>query len=41
MLALVLLPVGGVFWWGFDLPIPPIFALAWTILILLSWPALR
>jgi len=27
VLALVLLPVGGFFWWGFALPIPPIFAL--------------
>ena len=41
VLALVLLPVGGVFWWGFALPIPPIFALVWTVLILLSWQALR
>ncbi|MCC7451940.1 MAG: hypothetical protein IT324_31320 [Anaerolineae bacterium] len=40
-LALVLLPVGGVFWWGFALPIPPIFALVWTILILLGWQTLR
>ena len=41
VLALVLLPLGGVFWWGFALPIPPIFALVWTILILMSWQALR
>ena len=41
VLALVLLPVGGVFWWGFDLPIPPMFAFVWTILILLNWQALR
>ena len=41
VLALVLLPVGGFFWWGFALPIPPIFALVWTVLILLSWQALR
>jgi hypothetical protein len=41
VLALVLLPLGGVFWWGFALPIPPIVALVWTILILLSWQALR
>jgi hypothetical protein len=34
VLALVLLPLGGVFWWGFALPIPPIFALVWTVLIL-------
>jgi hypothetical protein len=41
VLALVLLPLGGVFWWGVALPIPPILALVWTILILLSWPTLR
>ena len=41
ILALVLLPIGGIFWWGFDLPIPPIFALIWTVLIVLSWQALR
>ena len=41
VLALALLPVGAVFWWGFALPIPPIFAVVWTILILLSWQTLR
>ena len=41
ILALVLLPAGGVFWWGFALPIPPIFALIWTILILLGWHTLQ
>lgn len=41
ILALILLPVGGVFWWGFDLPIPPFFALVWTILVLMNWHALR
>jgi hypothetical protein len=41
VLALVLLPAGAVFWWGFALPIPPICALIWTILILLNWQALR
>jgi hypothetical protein len=41
VLAPVLLPAGGVFCWGFALPIPPIFALVWTMLILLSWQALR
>ncbi len=41
VLALVLLPFGALFWWGFALPIPPILAIAWTILILLNWPALR
>ena len=41
VLALVLLPAGAVFWWGFALPIPPIFAIIWTILILLGWQALQ
>ncbi|MBK8137260.1 MAG: hypothetical protein IPK52_15775 [Chloroflexi bacterium] len=41
VLALVLLPLGGVFWWGFALPIPPIFALVWTTLILLGWQTLQ
>jgi hypothetical protein len=37
ILALALLPLGAVFWWGFALPIPPLFALVRTILILLNW----
>jgi hypothetical protein len=41
VLALVLVPVSAVFWWGFALPIPPILASAWTVLILVSWQALH
>lgn len=41
VLALALIPAGGVFWWGFSLPIPPILALVRTILILLSWQSLK
>jgi hypothetical protein len=41
ILAFVLVPLGAVFWWGFALPIPPIFAFVWTILILLGWQTLR
>lgn len=41
ILALVLLPAGAAFWWGFALPIPPIFALIRTALILLNWQNLR
>ena len=41
VLALALLPLGAVFWWGFALPIPPIFAVVWTLLILLNWSALQ
>jgi hypothetical protein len=40
-LALVLVPAGAIFWWGFALPFPPIFALVRTILIVLSWQSLR
>ncbi|HVF99304.1 MAG TPA: hypothetical protein VND68_05665 [Chloroflexia bacterium] len=41
ILSLVLLPAGAVYWWGFALPIPPIFAIARTPLILLSWSRLK
>lgn len=41
VLSLLLLPAGALFWWGFALPIPPLFAVAWTILILLNWGAFR
>jgi hypothetical protein len=41
ILSLVLIPAGGIFWWGFALPFPPIFALIRTILIILSWQSLR
>jgi hypothetical protein len=29
------------FWWGFALPIPPLLALARTILILVNWQSLK
>jgi hypothetical protein len=41
ILALVLLPAGAFFWWGFALPLPPIVALARTALILVGWHSLR
>jgi len=41
VLALALLPAGAVFWWGFALPIPPIFAVIWTVLILFGWQTLQ
>ena len=40
ILALGLVPLGGIFWWGFALPMAPLFALARTALILVSWRAL-
>ncbi len=41
ILALALIPFGAVFWWGFALPIPPIFAVVRTLLLVLSWRSLR
>lgn len=41
ILALALLPVEAVFWVGFALPIPPVLALARTVLVVLGWGALR
>lgn len=38
VLSLALLPLGAIFWWGFALPIPPILAVVWTVLIMLNWP---
>jgi hypothetical protein len=40
VLALVLVPFGAVFWWGFALPLPALFAAVRTVLILLDWPRL-
>jgi hypothetical protein len=37
LLSLALLPPGAVFWWGFALPIPPVFAAVRTVLIVLNW----
>jgi hypothetical protein len=41
VLSLGLLVPGAVYWWGFDLPYPPMAAIVRVILILLSWSALR
>ena len=41
ILALALLPVGAVFWWGFALPIPPMFGIVRTFLIVAAWRSLR
>lgn len=40
ILALALLVPGAVYWWGFDLPIPPIVAIVRTILIMVNWSRL-
>ena len=40
ILALILIIPGAIYWWGFDLPYPPIAALIRTILIVISWASL-
>jgi hypothetical protein len=40
ILGLLLLPVGAAYWWGFDLPIPPIIAAVRTAIVLFSWSTL-
>jgi len=40
VLALALVPVGAVFWWGFDLPFPPVLVAVSTLLILIGWRTL-
>lgn len=37
VLGLALLPAGGLFWVGFDLPIPPLLAIVRTALLLANW----
>lgn len=41
LLAVALLPLGGIFWWGFALPFPPLFAAIRTALIVFSWRTLQ
>jgi len=40
VLALALLPIGAIFWWGFALPLPPLAAIVRTALILVYWKTL-
>lgn len=40
VLALILVIPGIIYWWGFDLPYPPVAALIRTVLIVLSWRVL-
>jgi hypothetical protein len=39
-LALILLVPGIFYWWGFDLPYPPIAAIIRTVLIVVNWSLL-
>ena len=41
ILASALLPVEAVFWWGFALPIPPLFAVVRSVLLIAGWRGLR
>jgi hypothetical protein len=40
VLALALIPIGAVFWWGFALPYAVIMAVMSTVLILVGWSTL-
>ena len=40
VLALIAVPLGAIFWWGFALPYPPIIAVIRTVLLVLSWRSL-
>ena len=40
ILALTLLSLGALYWWGFALPLPPLFALVRTLLIVRAWSTL-
>jgi hypothetical protein len=40
ILGLAILPVGMVFWIGFSLPFPPVFAAIRTVLVFISWSRL-
>lgn len=37
VMNLALVPVEAFFWWGFDLPIPPLFAIARVVLVAVAW----
>lgn len=41
ILAIGILPAGAVYWWGFALPIPPVFAVVRTVLIVAGWAKLH
>lgn len=41
VISLVLLVPGAVYWWGFDLPYPPVAALMRAILIVVGWSRLN
>ncbi len=41
ILGFALIPCGTFFWWGFALPIPPVFAVARSALIAVSWSHLH
>ena len=40
ILSLILLIPGAIYWWGFDLPYPPIAAIIRIILIVIGWSSL-
>jgi len=41
VLGLILIGVSAVFWYGFELPLPPLVAAAEVVLVILTWSSLR
>lgn len=41
ILGFALIPFGAFFWWGFALPIPPVLAVARSLLVAVSWKHLH
>jgi hypothetical protein len=41
ILGFALVPFGAFFWWGFALPIPPLLAVARSVLVLFGWKHLH
>jgi hypothetical protein len=40
VVVLATLPVEAIFWWGYALPIPPLFGLVRLVLVVAAWPGL-
>lgn len=40
VVVIATLPVEAIFWWGYALPIPPLFGLVRLVLVVAAWPGL-
>jgi hypothetical protein len=41
VLGLALLPVAAIFWYGFELPLPPLWSIARAAVVIANWSALK